>query len=123
MLEYLKNIDLGEFATWVVVAGGGIALGFNKLMTLWKREKVDQSEADATATQFSTFQSALTHQGQELAALRETVMTMDRTIHKQQRTVTRLEMLALQLIGLVQDHGISVPARMEDEINDLVRRQ
>jgi hypothetical protein len=45
---------------------------------------------------------------------------MDKVIHAQQRTVTRMEMLLRQFSSLVQSHGIDVPVYMQAELEVLI---
>jgi hypothetical protein len=45
---------------------------------------------------------------------------MDKVIHAQQRTVTRMEMLLRQFSSLVQSHGIDVPIYMQAELEVLI---
>ena len=45
---------------------------------------------------------------------------MDRKLHMQQRTMTRMEMLLRQFSGLVQEHGTPVPAYMQKELMELI---
>jgi hypothetical protein len=56
----------------------------------------------------------------ETAELRLEFSRMDKTIHSQQRTITRMEMLLRQFSSLVQQHGIQVPIYMQGELADLI---
>lgn len=109
--------------------GGGVAalltlvFTLQRLMTFWKKERVDQSNADAVNAQFRALQESIIQHTKELESLRATVNIMDRTIHRQQKTITRLEVLVLQMKGLMAGAGVMIPPMMQREIDDLVKDQ
>jgi predicted nucleic acid-binding Zn-ribbon protein len=109
--------------------GGGLAgvlalvFTLQKLMTFWKKESADQANADAVTSQFKALQDSIDQHTKELGTLRATVMQMDGTIHKQQRKLTRLEMVVIRMESLMQRAGAEVPEDLRREIDDLVRAQ
>jgi chromosome segregation ATPase len=96
------------------------------LVTRAKDETVKTGES-AFSEQFRVLQEALEANRKEAAeARRETAelrlefSRMDKVIHAQQRTVTRMEMLLRQFSSLVQSHGIDVPIYMQAELEVLI---
>ena len=116
----MQNWSLGESVGAGIAGVLALVFTLQKLMTFWKRERVDQNGADAIATQFSALQTAIKQHADELAQLRARVGAMDQTIHKQQKTITRLEMLVIHLKGLLAGSGIPIPPSIQREIVDLV---
>lgn len=115
-----KEWDISEQVLGGTGVGLGILMGLQKMMSFWKSEGVTQASADANAKQFKAFQESIDSINKELTAVRAEVSVMDRTIHKQQRTITRTEMLLRQLSSLVQQHGITVPIYMQEELDELL---
>lgn len=56
----------------------------------------------------------------ETSELRHEFARMDRIIHVQQRTITRMELLIRQFSKLIQSNSIAVPKHMQDELEDLI---
>jgi uncharacterized protein HemX len=107
------------------VLGGGGLVGFGvwylqKTMTMWRAEGAQQAKAQAEAEQFKNLQEAIAANNKDMAELRAQFAIMDRKIHTQQRTITRMEMLLRQFSGLVRQHGTPVPDYMQEELESLI---
>jgi hypothetical protein len=48
---------------------------------------------------------------------------MDRTIHRQAVQLTRFEVVVLHLVGLLVANGVSIPAHLQEEIEDLTNNK
>jgi type II secretory pathway component PulM len=113
------------FITEERLAGGGLLLGLaiwwlQKTMSFWKSESKAQAKSSAETDQFRTLQDAIATNKQETVELRAQFALMDKKIHVQQRTITRMEMLLRQFSGLVRDKGIAVPVYMQEELESLI---
>lgn len=114
---------LGEIAAALLA----LYLAIQKYLVYQSRDNTTIHSERAIAEQFKVLQEALESNRKEAAeARRETAelrlafARMDRTVHAQQRTITRMEMLLRQFSGLVQESGIVVPAFMQDELQALI---
>lgn len=98
----------------------GLVLVFQKYMVVRAKDGTTKAGEGATTAHFQSLHDAITTMREEHNLLRSEFQKMDAKLHKQQRTITRMEMLLRQFSGLVQQHGISVPAYMESELKDLI---
>ena len=116
------NIDLDPST----IAGTGIGLLFlafvaRKWFVTWVFDNTHLSSTSAISAQFVTLQSSIDANKSEISALRTEQQRMDRIVHFQQRTITRMEMLLRQFSGLIQDNGIGVPPHLQTELADLLK--
>lgn len=116
---------MNELAIWQQALGGSLGAGalivaVMKAITFFRKEQESQAGIGATTAQFKALQEQITQAQVDIAALRTLVGEMDKTIHKQQRTITRMEMLLRQFSSLVQEKGITVPAHMQAELDALI---
>lgn len=104
------------------VAAGltGLYLVFQKYLVVRAKDETAKAGESATTAHFQSLHDAIATMRIEHNLLREEFAKMDSKLHKQQRTITRMEMLLRQFSGLVQQHGISVPGYMERELKDLI---
>ena len=107
------------------IAGFGAAaaaaiFGYHKFTVDRSKTNTVVAQEDANTAQFANLQAAIKSQREEMIELRAAFHLMDRKIHVQQRTITRMEMLLRQFSGLVQEHGIAVPAYMQGELIALI---
>jgi hypothetical protein len=104
--------------------GGGLAAvvvwGLSKMMTSWKQDAASQAGASATVSQFKALQEQIEACQRDAIEFRAQFNIMDKKIHVQQRTITRMEMLLRQFSSLVQDKGIDVPEFMSAELGALI---
>jgi uncharacterized protein HemX len=99
---------------------GALAFGYQKYSVAQSRKDTSVAQENAQAAQFESLQEAIKINRQETIELRAAFHIMDRKLHVQQRTITRMEMLIRQFSGLVQQHGIDVPAYMQSELEALI---
>ena len=116
----INELDISE-----KVLGGTIGLSalvyiLQKMMTFWRTEGTAQAGATTATTQFKVLQDAIKANQIEMVELRASFNIMDKKIHVQQRTITRMEMLLRQFSGLVQEKGIEVPTHMQSELEVLI---
>lgn len=111
----------------VVVSIGGLTVAIQRYGVTRTKDKTVEAGELAATSQFKGMQDAIeanrveaAEARKETAELRLEFSRMDKTIHSQQRTITRMEMLLRQFSGLVQQHGIKVPAYMQGELADLI---
>jgi len=124
---------VAQIDTLEAVIGGAGALTFagfmlRKWFVSWLADKPTIANNAAIAEQFEVLTESIKANRAEIAALRlevaalrSEVARMDATIHLQQRTITRMEMLIRQFLGLLDQSGIVVPQLMQDEIKDLLK--
>ena len=99
---------------------GAIVFGYHKFSVDNSRKDTAVAQEAANTSQFKALQDAINAQREETIELRAQFYIMDRKIHVQQRTMTRMEMLIRQFSGLVQEHGIPVPDFMQSELTALI---
>ena len=99
---------------------GAIVFGYHKFAVDNSRKDTAVAQEAANTSQFKALQDAINAQREETIGLRAQFYIMDRKLHVQQRTMTRMEMLLRQFSGLVREHGIPVPGHMETELKDLI---
>lgn len=116
--KHLGELAAGLLALYLVVQ--------RYLVTRAKDTTIKAGES-AITEQFRVLQEALeanrkeaAEARKETAELRLEFSRMDRTIHGQQRTITRMEMLLRQFAGLVQESGIKIPTYMQEELHVLI---
>jgi hypothetical protein len=99
---------------------GAIVYGYQKYSVSIKKDSTTVASEEAQTQQYKLLTDAITSNKNELVELRAAFQIMDRKLHVQQRTITRMEMLLRQFSGLVSQHGISVPAYMQAELEALI---
>lgn len=122
----------------LVVAMAGLKMAYDKYSVTRKKDGTTVASEEAQTTQYKLLQDAIksNHEqmlemqkryGSQLSELQErlievtaVVQVMDKTIHRQQRTITRMEMLLRQFSGLVSQNGIKVPGFMQQELEQLI---
>lgn len=117
-------MEIGWNPETVLTAAGGatfIGVAIRKWMVQWVADRPKMAGDSAVAAQFQALQASIEANKRDTAELRGEVTRMDRTIHVQQRTITRMEMLLRQFTGLVESQGIAVPKHMQDEIDALLK--
>ena len=104
------------------VAAGATAiyLAIQKYLVVRSKDETTKAGESANTAHFQSLHDAIATMRIEHNLLRDEFAKMDAKLHKQQRTITRMEMLLRQFSGLVQQHGISVPSYMERELKDLI---
>lgn len=114
-----------EFDVPIKIAGGTVSLGvivyvLQRLMTMIKADRPGQAMSDAMAAQIKSLQDQIAINDTRTTELMAQFGIMDRKLHVQQRTITRLEMLVRQYAGLVMEKGITVPDFMQRELDALI---
>jgi hypothetical protein len=111
----------------LVVAIGGLTFAYQRYSIMRSKDRTERANDAASVSQFKSLQDAIEYNRleaaearKETAALRLEFSRMDKTIHNQQRTITRMEMLIRQFTSLVEQHGIPVPIYMTSELKDLI---
>jgi hypothetical protein len=111
----------------LVVALGGLTFAYQRYSAIRSKDRTERANDVASVSQFKSLQDAIEYNRleaaearKETAALRLEFSRMDKTIHNQQRTITRMEMLIRQFTSLVEQHGIQVPIYMTSELRDLI---
>lgn len=116
----LDNLDAFEKA----IAGGGalgvLAVAGMKAISFFRSERAGQQSSDAVATQFKALNESIKSMSTEMEILRTEFGRMDRKVHVQQRTITRLEMVVRRLADLIEQHEITIPGQLRDEIDELL---
>ena len=116
----MSELELWQQAGLGTASGvGGVMLLF-KLISFIKKEQESQAGTSATAAQFKVLQEQIGQNHGDILLLREQMNKMDITIHKQQRTIPRMEMLLRQFSGPVSQKGIEVPTFMQAELEELI---
>jgi hypothetical protein len=116
----MNEWDISEKALGGAAGLGAAVFMLQKMITFWRREDNVQAGAAATTEQFKTLHDSIKANREELIELRASFNIMDKKIHVQQRTITRMEMLLRQFSGLVQHNGIVVPPHMQTELEALI---
>lgn len=99
---------------------GALVFGYQKYSVTRKKDQTTVASEEAQAAQFKLLQDSINNNKTELIELRAAFSIMDRKLHVQQRTITRMEMLLRQYAGLISQHGIAVPKYMQDELEALI---
>jgi hypothetical protein len=99
---------------------GAIVFGYQKYNVSSKKDQTTVASEEAQAAQYKLLQESINSNKTELVELRAAFQIMDRKLHVQQRTITRMEMLLRQYAGLISQHGIAVPKYMQDELEELI---
>lgn len=108
------------------IAGTGLGSLFliyvaRKWFVTWMFDKTHLQSTKTITAQFATLQASIEANRQEITVLRTEQQRMDKVVHSQQRTITRMEMLLRQFSGLMQDNGITVPVHLQAELTDLLK--
>lgn len=99
---------------------GAIVYGYQKYNVTRKKDETTVASEEAQIAQFKLLQEAINNNRAETIELRAAFQIMDRKLHVQQRTITRMEMLLRQFSGLVSQNGIPVPGYMQEELEALI---
>lgn len=99
---------------------GAIVYGYQKYSVSRKKDQTTVASEEAQIAQFKLLQDSINSNKSELIELRAAFQIMDRKLHVQQRTITRMEMLLRQFSGLVSENGIAVPGYMQVELEELI---
>lgn len=99
---------------------GAIVYGYQKYSVSRKKDQTTVASEEAQIAQFKLLQDSINSNRSELIELRAAFQIMDRKLHVQQRTITRMEMLLRQFSGLVSQNGIAVPGYMQAELEALI---
>lgn len=99
---------------------GAIAFGYQKYSVSRKKDQTEVASEKAQTAQYDLLTDAISSNKSELVELRAAFNMMDRKLHVQQRTITRMEMLLRQFSGLVSQNGIKVPSYMQAELDALI---
>lgn len=99
---------------------GAIVYGYQKYSVSRKKDQTTVASEEAQIAQFKLLQDSINSNKSELIELRAAFQIMDRKLHVQQRTITRMEMLLRQFSGLVSQNGIAVPGYMQAELDELI---
>jgi len=117
-----------------IAAIAGVVFTYQRYIALRTKEMTVEASEHAIKSQFQNLRDAIDSNRveaadarreaqearKETAELRHEFARMDRIIHVQQRTITRMELLIRQFSKLVQQNGIDVPAHMQEELEDLI---
>jgi hypothetical protein len=112
--------EIWQQAVAGTVGGGALVMLIFKVLSFIRKEQEGQNSSIATSAQFKMLQEQITQNHADTVDLRAVVNVMDKTIHKQQRTITRLEMLLRQFSGLVREKEIEIPNYMQEELDQLI---
>ena len=126
--------DIVQIIGALIAAIGGILFTYQRYTVMRSKELTIQSSESAIKSQFQNLRDAIednrkeahdarheaTLAREETAELRHEFARMDKLIHVQQRTITRMELLLRQFSKLVQQNGIEIPKYMQDELDDLI---
>lgn len=126
--------DIVQIIGALIAAIGGILFTYQRYTVMRTKELTIQSSESAIKSQFQNLREAIednrkeahdarheaTLAREETAELRHEFARMDKLIHVQQRTITRMELLLRQFSKLVQQNGIEIPKYMQDELDDLI---
>ena len=112
--------DLPEKVFGGAVSLGAVALLFQKAISFFRTEQAAQSVSTAQKTSFDTLRSQIEALQADNALLHQQFHIMDAKLHRQQTKLTRTEMLVRQFMGLVKEHGVTVPGYMQEELDDIL---
>ena len=116
-----KDWDISEQVFGAGSAGVMVVVVLQKAITFFRGEQVVQNNAAATSAQFKALQDSITATNKELAEVRASFHIMDRKVHVQQRVITKLEMVVLRMLALIEDNSISIPAPLQEDIDLLTK--
>lgn len=112
-----------DLITAVLALGSGLgalAYGYQKYQVSQKKDDTAVAREQAQTAQYRLLEDSIKSNKTELIELRAAFAIMDRKLHVQQRTITRMEMLLRQFSGLVSQNGITVPGYMQAELEALI---
>jgi len=112
--------ELPEKVFGGAVGLGAVALLFQKAISFFRTEQAAQSVSTAQKTSFDTLRSQIEALQADNALLHQQFHIMDAKLHRQQTKLTRTEMLVRQFMGLVKEHGVTVPGYMQEELDDIL---
>jgi len=110
------------------VAGGAgvtamLALAIAKGISFLRSEQAAQNGSTATSESFKTLRLQIEALQADNVLLRKEFHVMDTKLHRQQTKLTRTEMLVRQFMGLVKEHGVTVPGYMQEELDDILEER
>ena len=126
--------DIAQMIAAALASIAGIVFTVQRDTALRTKELTVQASESAIKSQFQNLRDAIEANRKEAsdarteaqtartetAELRHEFARMDRIIHVQQRTITRMELLIRQFSKLIQSNNIQVPKYMQDELEDLI---
>ena len=116
----MNGDDLIKAALVLGTGLGAIVYGYQKFSVTRKKDATSVASEEAQTAQYKLLEDSIISNRQELVELRAAFQQMDRKLHVQQRTITRMEMLLRQFSGLVSQNGIAVPKDRQDELEALI---
>lgn len=121
MMGFFTELDAADKAVGGVGILGAAGYLLQKWMTSWRHDYSARANSDAVSAQFKALQESIETFRKEVTELRAGYAIMDRKIHSQQRTITRMEVLIIKLMALLEENNISVPATLQMEIDALTK--
>lgn len=112
-----------DFTKSVLAMGtglGAIVFGYQKFSVTRKKDGTEVASEGAKTAQYELLEASIKRNEERIRELTVEFGVMDKKLHRQQRTITRMEMLLRQFSGLVSQHGITVPAYMQGELDALI---
>lgn len=115
--------DLLALGTALAAAIISLATLLPKLLATFKKDKLDGAVASTQHSMVDGLQHSYEKQLDNLSErhdkLEERVGCMDDTIHAQAIKVTRLIVVVIHMNGLLDQHSISIPSHIKNEIDNL----
>ena len=120
LLSEITLADVGITAGGITTIAVAIQQYFQKFKVGKAKDQTIIAGSEAITAQFMTLEAAIKANHSETLQIREEVLRMERVIHGQQRTITRMEMLIRGLVHTVKTQGHPLPAHLEAELNELI---
>jgi len=118
-----RNMDDWELPKQVAGGAGVLAMitiAIAKGISFLRAEQSAQNGSAANAEGFKTLRLQIEALQADNVLLRKEFHLMDTKLHRQQTKLTRTEMLVRQFMGLVKEHGVTVPSYMQEELDDIL---
>jgi hypothetical protein len=116
-----SNLDITGKVSTGVIALVGTVLGFQRVLTMFKRGKVDGTKVDAEHTIVSSLHEELKRISDELEDARKRQAEMNELIRSQAIKLTRMEVLMIRMYGLITHNNIQMPDDLKNHIDELVK--
>ena len=114
------SLDITGKVSTGVLALVGTVLGLQKVMTMFKRGKVDDAKVDAEQTIVISLHEELKRISDELEDARKRQSEMNELIHLQAVKLTRMEVLLIRMYGLITHNNIQMPEDLKTHIDEIV---
>jgi Flp pilus assembly protein TadB len=114
---------MSELLEGVLLFVGGMAsltLAYQRYSVTRKKDATEVASESAKTAQYELLEASIKRNDERIRDLTVEFNAMDRKLHRQQRTITRMEMLLRQFSGLVSQNGMTVPAWMQAELDELI---